>query len=524
MGHERDAEGSKMAKVINRRGFLSAAGGLAAGAALVSSTNSSNLAAAEGMKDMGEKRPNILFIMTDQQRADTIAAMGNAHTYTPNMDRLVRRGVAFSHGYSSCPVCVPARATIRTGREPHTTGIYQNMVPNVVEGQPANMEERCGKYLPRTLRDLGYRTFGIGKFHTAPKWDEDLGYETHLYGEEMYGTEERRERDAYAAFIKFQHPEYDFLEGLMGERTEMYYMPQMSATPAPYGVEAWAASRAVEQIGADDGRPYFGFVSFVGPHPPFAPPIPFNRMYDPDRMPNPIRGDLAVDHADEQITWMNHIIWADGINDHLARVLKARYYGEISYIDYCIGKILDAVEAREDADNTLICFYSDHGDHLGDHTAWQKESFFDAAAHVPFLVSWPGGKIPQEQVRGELVCLTDLFGIATKAAGKPEYRDGMDVLGLIAGEASPREHLFGFYGIPGTPQFKIMVRDPKWKYIYLANGDRELLFDMENDPHELKNLSSQETEVVARLRPLAEAACARPNIDRALENGRLRAF
>jgi len=247
-------------------------------------------------------------------------------------------------------------------------------------------------------------------------------------------------------------------------------------------------------------------------------------MYDPDRMPNPIRGDKAVDHADEQLPWMNYIIWADDINDHLARSLKARYYGEISYIDYCIGKILDAVEARDDADNTLICFFADHGEHLGDHAAWQKESFFDAAANVPFIVSWPNGGVPQGQMREELVGLTDLFGIATKAAGAPEYRDGMDVLGMIAGESAPREHFLGFYGTPGTPQFKVMVRTPRWKYIYLANGDRQLLFDMESDPHELENRAEEEASVVARLHAVAEKACARPNVERALENGRLRAF
>ena len=175
----------------------------------------------------------------------------------------------------------------------------------------------------------------------------------------------------------------------MGERTEMYYMPQMSAQPAHCVVESWTAARAVEQLRGADPRPWFGFVSFVGPHPPFAPPVPFNRMYDPDRMPDPITGDLEIDHLDQTIPRMNDIIWAESINRPHARILKARYYGEISYIDACLGTILDAVDARPDADDTLICFFSDHGDHLGDHHAWQKESFFDASARIPFLVSWP---------------------------------------------------------------------------------------------------------------------------------------
>jgi len=468
------------------------------------------------------KKPNVLFVMTDQQRFDTIAALGNSEIYTPNLDRLARRGAAFTNCYSTCPVCVPARYTIRTGREPFNTAIYQNGPDDPVDGQPLHMEDRCGAYLARTMGRLGYRTFGVGKFHTVP-WDEELGYEVHLHSEELYGTPDQRTRDAFASFIKRERPEYDFIEGLMGERTEMYYMPQMSPMPAEVTVEAWAAARAVELIEAEDDRPYFGFVSFIGPHPPFAPPIPFNRMYDPDRMPNPVRGRIEDDHMDEQIPWMNYAIWAEDINDAHARVLRARYYGEISYIDDCLGRILDAVEARDDADDTVICFYSDHGDHLGDHNAWQKESFFEAACHVPMLVSWPK-RLPADVRREELVCLTDLFGIATGAAGALDVRDGINVLGLLDGATTGRTHLVGYYGTPGTRLFKVMVRSADRKYIYMANGAREQLFDTPNDPHELSNLVASEPETAAELRRVAIAALSRPNADRALDGGDLRGF
>ncbi|MBI4558865.1 MAG: sulfatase-like hydrolase/transferase [Candidatus Hydrogenedentes bacterium] len=468
------------------------------------------------------RKPNILFVMTDQQRADTIAALGNPHIYTPNFDRLVQRGVTFTRGYSTCPVCVPARYTIRTGCEPHTTTIYHNGPPDPVPSQSPTMEDRCGPYLARTMVRLGYRTFGIGKFHTIP-WDEDIGYEVHLHSEELYGSADQRRRDAYASFIAREHPELDFIEGLMGERTEMYYMPQMSPQSAALTVEGWAAARAVEQIQVKDDRPFFGFVSFVGPHPPLAPPIPFNRMYDPDTMPNPIRGDIAIDHMDEQIPWMNYAIWAEDINHSHARVSKARYYGELSYIDYCLGRILDAVEAREDADNTLICFFSDHGDHLGDHHAWQKESFFEASCHVPFLLSWPE-RIPADTRRTELVCPTDLFGIATAAAGKKEVRQGSDVLGVLNGKAKPRPFLAGFYGIPGKPRFKIMIREGDWKYIYFANGGREQLFNVTQDPDELQLRITDSADVADRLRKRAIKALNVPNADRALADGELRRF
>jgi len=467
------------------------------------------------------RQPNVLFLMTDQQRFDTIAALGNRQIRTPHLDRLVKRGVTFTNAYSVCPVCVPARYTIRTGCEPATTRRFHNGITPPAEGQAAGMTERCGPYLAQTMAGLGYRTFGIGKFHTQP-WDEPLGYQVHLHSEELYGSPGQRRRDAYAAWVAAKYPAYDYIEALMGERTEMYYMPQMSALPAEAGVERWAAERAVEQIGAGDRRPYFGFVSFIGPHPPFAPPLPYNRLYDPDQMPNPVRGSLWTDHMDEQIPFMNYAIWAEDINDSHARVLKARYYGEITYIDDCIGRILDAVEKRGDGENTVICFFADHGDHLGDHHAWQKEAFFEAACHIPFLVSWPA-RLRADERRMELAGLTDLFGIATAAAGAPQMREGADLLGAIEGRAPRREHFFGYYGDPGTPRFKVMVRGGPWKYIYMANGGREQLFHLEEDPAELNNLAAGREETAA-FRSRAAQACNRTGLREALHGNGLRAF
>ena len=467
-------------------------------------------------------RPNVLFLMTDQQRFDTIRALGNPHIYTPNLDRLVARGVTFRNAYSTCPVCVPARYTVRTGREPATTRVFTNSVSAPAPGQAAGMEERCGEFLARRMRRLGYRTLGVGKSHTRP-WDLDIGFDVHLHSEELYGSADQRARDSYAAWIAREHPEYDFIEGLMGERTEMYYMPQMSPMPAAATVESWAADRAIEQIAASGGAPWFGFVSFVGPHPPFAPPIPFNRMYDPDRMPNPVRGDRETDLMDAFLPYMNHAIWAEDINDSHARVLKARYYGEITFIDQCVGRILDAVESRDGGRNTVICFFADHGDHLGDHHSWQKESFFDASCRIPFLVSWPE-RLPAGEERRELTCLSDLFGIATSVAGEADLRDGCDLLGVVSGTAAARSRVVGMYGEPGQARFKIMVRDARWKYIYMANGAREQLFDLEADPAELRNLAKDSERERLRLRQLAVAACRVPGAVAALDGEDLRGF
>ena len=171
----------------------------------------------------------------------------------------------------------------------------------------------------------------------------------------------------------------------------------------------------------------------------------------------------------------------------------------------------------------LICFFSDHGDHLGDHRAWQKESFFEQSCRVPFLVSWPR-RLPKGAKRDELVCLTDLFGIATSAAGHGEHREGIDVIGVIEGRAKPRQRLAGCYGVPMNPAFKMMLREGDWNYIYIANGGREQLFNVTEDPMELRNRIADSPDVAKRLREAAVEAASAPNVNRALEGGSLRAF
>ena len=475
------------------------------------------------------KNPDILYIMCDQFRYDSIAALGNNIIRTPNLDRLAARGAVFTNAYSTCPVCVPARYTIMTGREPYNTGCYSNEVPAPLDGLPAKMEDRCGDYIARTMAKAGYRTFGVGKFHTCPETYEDLGFQTHIHTEEIPGSPADRQKDGYASFLHNNYPEFDFIEQIHGERTDMYYMPQTSLLPAELTVENYVADRVIEQINADCDfdRPYFGFVSFIGPHPPFAPPIPYNRMYNPDIIPNPVRGDISCDHMDEQITWMNYLIWADELNDFSARIAKARYYGEITYIDNCIGKILDCVEARGNSDNTLICFFTDHGDMIGDHSAWQKECYFEQSCHIPFFVSLPD-KIAANTKTDSIAALTDLFGIATAAAGIGDMRDGADILGGIYKnnpDNPAREYLFACYMRPGTPYFKIMIRHENYKYIYMANGGREQLFDISRDSYELVNLADKLPEITRKYNLYAANYCNRKGLLGAIDDkGELKRF
>ena len=246
-------------------------------------------------------------------------------------------------------------------------------------------------------------------------------------------------------------------------------------------------------------------------------------MYNPERMPGPVLGNIEEDHLDEEIPFMRHAVWADAINPELTKIVKARYYGEITYLDHCLGRILDAVEARAKSENVLICFFSDHGDLLGDHHGWQKQNFFEAACRVPFLLSWPA-TLPAGTVRNELISLADLFGIATQAAGACELREGTNILTMLQGESAPREYLIGMVEVPGSQDFKVMVVTDEWKYIFMANGGREQLFNRKRDPNELSNCISSSLGIRDDLYDFAVKSCRTPGATDALDGDKLRVF
>jgi len=455
---------------------------------------------------MPDDRPNVLVVMTDQQRFDTISALGHDHLHTPNLDRLAERGVACTNAYSPAPICVPARHVVRTGSEPSRTGYLGND-----KRDARHLEDTCGPFLARAMRERGYETFGVGKFHAHPG-DIDLGYDERLGGGGYARDVEESDRDG-------------------GRAGAMNFLPQSCALDPEDRKMAWYADRGVERI-ADREGPFFGVVSFGKPHPRFNPSPPFDDLYDPDDAPDPIRENRALDMADEKIPAQNHHFWKareDDTGAHTIRTTRAHYYGLITQLDRQIGRLLDAVEAREDAENTVVVFTSDHGELLGDHHGWGKTAMFEQSARVPFLVSWPA-ELPAGERYDGLVSLTDVFGVATGAAGEPDTRDGVDLLGAIRGEADGRERLFAVHETPHEtshfslgPNFTAMVREGDWKYVFMANGGREQLFDLAADPEETENRVDDRRDVADDLRAALVAHLERfdsPHV----EDGALREF
>ena len=418
-------------------------------------------------------RPNILLLFTDMQRADTIGALGNPVIKTPALDRLVAEGTSFTNAFTPSPVCVSARCCLQYGLYSQHTGLHKN----------GRMMEDNGASFPALLGREGYRSHAVGKCHFTPDRDALRGFQTRLTQEENIS---HPEADDYCRFLK--EGGYDYIEP-QGTRGEMYYIPQVSHLPAEVHPSQWVGDRSIQFIeeACGQSQPWMLFSSFIHPHPPFAPPKPWHKLYRAPLMPLPkVPPDAEALH-----TWVNRFqnrykYRDQGIDQNLMRLIKAYYYATISFVDFQIGRILQVLEERGQLENTLIAFTSDHGEFLGDYNCFGKRSMHDAASRVPLLVRHPE-RFEQGVVCARAANLVDLFPTFVEAAGVDASEvslDGVDLRALAAGETD-RKRVYSQYDSGGRGIY--MVVDEDWKYFYSAADDMEYLFDRKGDPEETRN-------------------------------------
>ncbi|HEX6971720.1 MAG TPA: sulfatase-like hydrolase/transferase [Limnochordia bacterium] len=440
---------------------------------------------------MPDGRPNILLLFTDQQRWDALGAAGNSIIKTPVLDGLARRGVLFARAYTPSPVCVAARGAVMTGLLPHRTGCFNNGFP-LARGVPTLMQ---------LLSEAGYQTHAVGKMHFSPP-RVALGFESMELSEEIPVSAEADD------FLQFLHARgYAHVHEPHGIRSDMYYIPQVSQLPAELHTTAWTAERTIAFLRRRDRRrPFFLWTSFIKPHPPFDPPVPWNKLYRSVDMPLP---HCPPGSAGLQTWWMRHQnrykYRESGPDLNLLRSMKAAYYACVSFIDYHIGRILNLLRQTGESENTLILFASDHGELLGDYHSFGKRSFLDAAARVPLIAVWPG-HFPAGAVCERPVSLVDLMPTCLAAAGidpGPYRLDGSDLREAVAREGG-EALVLGQLDRRGRAVY--MAFDGRWKYVYSAGDRREYLFDLEADPQETMDHFERAPAEAARLR---RALCER---------------
>ena len=428
--------------------------------------------------------------MCDQLRADSLGAAGHPLVRTPNIDRLAASGVQFTRAYTESPVCVPARINALTGLHSWQVGVFDN------GPSPAHTVPTLGTL----LTEQGYFTQAVGKMHFRPPRNH-VGFQRMWLSEEIPTY---RDDDEFLQYLREQG--YGHVGEPHGQRHELYYQPQVSVLPEEHHTTAWTADRTVDFIARNRNRPFFCFTSFIKPHPPWDPPHPYATLYDPATVPMPVRRASEREPVDTHLLVQNHGKGVDDPDDDLIRLIRARYYGLISHIDRNVGKIINALDEYGLTERTLIVFISDHGELLGEHYAWGKRSFYEGSARVPFLVSWPG-RLPAGETREHFVSGCDLLPTFLAAAGAadavPADVTGQNLLPLCADAAtSGREALVGQFA--SDRLMKLMLRWDDWKYCYFANGGRQQLFNLRDDPHELEDRAGQHPALCSRARERLE--------------------
>ncbi len=470
---------------MNRREFLQLAGKSGIGLGVAGALAGSSCMPRHTRKPNQNNRINILFLMDDQHRADSISAESK-WVHTPNLDQLAIEGTRFTRAYSSTPSCIPARAGILTGQAPWSHGLLCYMP--MAKEYPVEM--------PRTFTNAGYRTHAVGKNHFA---SHKHGYQTVVLEEAWRFNSENGFKCDYRKWFEKNYPDKD------PDATGLGYTDHRGGRPFLYDDDLHAtnftADRAADFLTEYQGpQPWFLKVSFKRPHPPFDPPRRFWEKYKNVNYPEPVVGDWAREQfggIEFELETSPHQPRGKAPADQI-RAAKAAYYASIEHVDEQIGKVLRALKQRGEYENTLILFTSDHGEMMGDHYLWRKTYPYEASTRIPMIVRWPDSlaktrNTARGQVRSHLVELRDIFPTFLDAAGLdiPETVDGESMLNVIADpNAKWREVLDLEHG---TCYWKenswVALTDAKYKYVYFTISGRQQLFDLANDPDELYDLA-----------------------------------
>ena len=435
------------------------------------------------------KRPNILFFFTDDQRFDTIRALGNEQIVTPNIDRLVEMGTCFTQAYimgGSCPaVCMPSRAMLMTGRT-----LYH------LQGQGQEIPEEH-TLLGEALREAGYVTFGTGKWHNGPaSYARSFtdGADIFFGGMDDHWNVPACHFDPSGQYDPAQPFVYD-----------PFYSNQISyrrcdhITPGKHSSELFAEATVDFLKRYDGDAPFFAYVSFMAPHDPRTMPREYLDMYDPDDIaiaPNWMpehpfdNGEMVV--RDERLApWPRT---PDEMRRH-----TAEYYAMITHLDAQIGRVLEALEATGRAENTIVVLAGDNGLAIGRHGLMGKQNMYDHSLHVPLIMSGPG--IPENRRSNALCYLLDIYPTLCDLVGVPipNTVEGTSLVPAMRAGADARETLFFAYrGVQRA------VQDSRFKLIeYVVEGRRHTqLYDLQIDPWEIDDLSenAQHTGHLERLR------------------------
>lgn len=410
----------------------------------------------------GTGQPNVLFFFCDDQRADTIRALGNRHIQTPHLDRLAQRGVAFNRAYMmggmQGATCVPSRAMLLTGQS--LFRIDEKLMRD--------------ETWPAAFGRAGYDTFLSGKWHnSAPSIPKSF---------------QRARSMLVAGMADPMNAELSHLEN--GTITPPKLSPQHAC--------AAFADETIAFIREAHTKPFFAYLPFDGPHDPHIVPPDFPITYDPAKIPLP--PNFAPVHPWDNGHMNNRdetlLPWPRP--PEAIRTMLAEYYRYITYLDAQIGRVLDALDASPHAKNTYVVFAADSGVARGSHGLIGKQNMYEHSLRVPLIIAGPG--IAPNRTTDAMCYLFDVIPTLGALCGVtgPATSEGRDLTPTLRNPATPArtELMFAFRHVQRA------FRDDRWKLIQYPEINRTQLFDLQNDPHEITNLADK-PEHAGRVRALS---------------------
>ena len=408
------------------------------------------------------KRPNVLFIFTDDQRPDAFGALGNPDIKTPNMDRIINSGFVFNRAYiqgsMTFATCLPSRAMIMSGKP-----LFR-----------APLQLDSGVLMPQVFQKAGYQTFATGKWHNGASSFEKCFDEAEAV---FFGG---------AARTHINVPVNRMIAGLM--------VPYDAGETFSTDLFADAAIEFIEGQSKKE-QPFFCYIPFTAPHSPVTPPGKWATMYNPDKITlPPNHAALRPDLVDQQQGTSRRGGGRGGRGRQggdvspvdRAKQRYAAYYGLISHLDHHIGRVLDTLKKTGQAENTIILFATDHGMSMDSHGQSGKHNAYEHTSRVQIVAS--GAGVPKGS-SDALVYLYDIYPTLCGLTGLPipDEVEGKSLAKVIHGkQAKVRDHLFTAY-----MDDQRTIRDDRWKLFYRSKEDRAALYDLKNDPHELNDLAAK---------------------------------
>lgn len=489
---------------MNRREFIRAGigAGLACGVALPSSS-------AAPARTGKSKRPNILWIMLDDGRADAVGCYGRSWARTPHMDALAANGVQFDTAIVQNPVCVPSRRSMKTGHYAHVFGKTAMGRPPTME--PAYMKEtRDAPNLLNTWAEIGMQPINVGKTHAFRRdWasQEDIGPAFDVLGRPRNEKLKRRLEQAGSTYPDAVTKTHGWAIG--------------GIVPLePEEMSTWKlGDLAVEKLEAlaEKDEPFFLRVSFHAPHVPCR--VPESYFIDPDTIDLPLPTDEELKSKPEFEQGPLHVYaGAPHLTREQIRIARGTYYGMIALVDTQVGRLVDTLRQAGTLDNTIIAINSDQGFQLGEHGLWKKRVFYEQNVKVPFILHCPA-LLPKGKVIDDPVEMIDFVPTLMDLSGLkvPTSISGRSLLPLIRGDItewreavfSEIDHSMSMYNElrQGTGR-RVMVRTKEWKLVWFMDERVEdkngALYNLKDDPEEQENLYGRPeyADVVAYLERL----------------------